>query len=567
MNFTSVPNGATVAYFSMEIALDPDMPTYSGGLGVLAGDILRSAADLGVGMVGVTLIHRKGYFRQHLDEQGTQTESPHDWSPEERLQPLDPIVTVEIEGREVKVRVWRFEVRGRNGHIVPVLLLDTALPDNTAADQTLTDHLYGGDERYRLIQETILGIGGVEILRALGQDTNLIYHMNEGHSSLLTLALLEHRLGESGKPQISDEEIEAVRKACVFTTHTPVPAGHDQFPRDLVTRVLGERRTERLEATACLPDDRLNMTYLGLRFSRYINGVSMRHGEVSLGMFPEYPVEAITNGVHVETWAAEPIGQLLDRYIPDWRDDNRYLRYAIKIPLDEIQHAHAENKRRLLQLTEERTGVWLDEGTFTIGFARRATPYKRAELLLSEPERLEYIAESAGPLQIIFGGKAHPNDGAGKDLIRHIFEVGQQFSDAVRIVYLEDYGWKLARLLTAGTDLWLNTPAPPREASGTSGMKAACNGVPSLSILDGWWVEGHIERVTGWAIAEDHSEAADEAAEIAALYDKLEHDIVPMYYDRPTDYARVMRSAIALNASFFNTQRVVSQYLHNAYSD
>lgn len=555
-----------IAYFSMEIALEPGIPTYAGGLGVLAGDILRSAADLEVPMIGVTLLHRKGYFRQHLDAEGDQSESPSVWSPEESLERLDVEVSVQIEGREVKVRPWRHVVEGITGGRVPVLLLDTDLPENGEWERTLTDHLYGGDRHYRLCQEVVLGMGGVAVLDAMKLDGDLIYHMNEGHSALLSLALMELLSGAADDGDVPlAERAERVRQRCVFTTHTPVPAGHDQFALEMVEKVLGPERTKQLSASGCLLDGVLNMTYLGLHCSRYINGVSMRHGEVSLGMFPGYPIHAITNGVHAATWVAPPFAELYDRHMPGWRHDNRYLRYAIQIPLHEIHSRHLEAKRTLLATIKASAGTTFREDTFTFGFARRATPYKRADLLLRDMERLKAIARQVGPVQVVYAGKAHPNDQPGKDMIRNIFQRAGQAEESVRIAYLENYNMTTAKLLVAGADLWLNTPRRPQEASGTSGMKAACNGVPSFSILDGWWVEGHVEGVTGWSIPHGHTAPDDESAEVAALYDKLERVILPLYYGAAPAYAEVMRSAIALNGSFFNTQRVVAQYMRNAY--
>ena len=561
-----LPYTPAVAYFSMEIALEPQIPTYAGGLGVLAGDILCSAADLEVPMAAVTLLHRKGYFQQRLDASGWQREESDAWSPEKKLELLPIVVTVLIEGRKVRIRPWLYRVSGLNGHKVPVFLLDTSLPENSPADRALTDSLYGGDSGYRLRQETVLGMGGVAVLRKLGYNSDLIFHMNEGHSSLLTLALLEERLKSTGSSTITPQDIESVRSRCVFTTHTPVPAGHDQFSKELATDVLGRERVALLETTGCMLNGALNMTYLGLRFSRYVNGVSMRHGEVSVGMFPGYPVQAITNGVHASRWTAAQFAALYDRYMPGWRHDNRYLRYAINIPLREIRETHAHVKRTLMNEVDRLTGVRLSDEAFTIGFARRATPYKRADLLFRDTERLREIAKRVGPLQVLYAGKAHPNDGDGKALILRIVSVAKDLRDDVRVVYLEDYDMALGKLLTSGTDLWLNTPRRPQEASGTSGMKAACNGVPSLSALDGWWIEGHIEGVTGWSLLDASANGAEEPAEVRALYEKLERVILPLYYRRPDDYAAVMRSAIALNASFFNTQRVVLQYVRNAYS-
>lgn len=556
---------AKVAYFSMEIALDPAMPTYSGGLGVLAGDMLRSAADLGAPVVGVTLLYRKGYFRQRLDANGNQSEEPYTWSPEVRLELMQPVGSVSIEGRTVRVRAWRYWVVGITGHRVPVYLLDTAVPENSPWDRTLTDHLYGGDEHYRLCQEVVLGIGGVALLDLLGHRDITGYHMNEGHSALLALALLERRLGRPNLGTASEEDIADVRRKCIFTTHTPVPAGHDQFSRDLMRQVLGAERAAVLEVTHCCPDYALNMTFLALRFSHYINGVAMHHGEISRGMFPRYVVRAITNGVHAVTWAAPALREVYDRHIPEWRCDNLYLRYAIGIPLEEIREAHARAKRALLAEVNERTGVKLDEKVMTIGFARRAATYKRADLLFSNPERLQWIVRHIGPLQVIYAGKAHPRDEGGKALIRRIFEVAASLNHSLKIVYVEDYDVTWGKLITSGVDLWLNTPQRPHEASGTSGMKAALNGVPSLSVLDGWWIEGCLEGTTGWAIGHGAEVPEDTSAEVASLYDKLELVILPMFYGRPTAFAEVMRSTIAVNGSFFNTQRMVSQYMSNAY--
>jgi starch phosphorylase len=555
----------TIAYFSMEIGLDAAIPTYSGGLGVLAGDTLRAAADMRLPMVAVTLLHRQGYFRQHLDASGNQSESPVVWVPEEVLEPLSPRVTVTIEGRSVQVGAWRSVVRGVFGHTVPVYFLDTDLEGNSPWDRTLTDHLYGGDSHYRLCQEVVLGLGGVMMLRALGYDRLQPYHMNEGHAALLTLALLEQQKADGGWFTVTDDDVEAVRQHCVFTTHTPVPAGHDRFPLNLVQQVLGKEWTAFLEQANCCLNGVLDMTYLALYFSRYVNGVAMRHRDVSQGMFPDYPIDAITNGVHAVTWTGMSFRNLYDHHIPGWRYDNFYLRYAVKIPLSDIQYAHAQAKRSLLDLVQQRTGVNLEEDVLTLGFARRAAAYKRADLLFSNLDRLRSMTRQVGPLQVIYGGKAHPQDAAGKALIRRIFAAAAEVGPSVRVVYLQNYDMALARDICAGVDLWLNTPQRPQEASGTSGMKAALNGVPSLSVLDGWWLEGHQEGVTGWAIGDGQGPGEDPSVEVASLYDKLERVILPLFYKQSTDFAKVMRSAIALNGSFFNAQRMISQYLSNAY--
>jgi glycogen phosphorylase len=425
--------------------------------------------------------------------------------------------------------------------------------------------LYGGDNRYRICQEAVLGIGGVSLLRALGYGNIQTYHMNEGHSALLTLALLYEQAEEHSLTSVELPDREAVRQRCVFTTHTPVPAGHDKFPQDLVEEVLGSEYGQALEAAGCYLEGTLNMTYLALNFSRYINGVSLRHEEVSRGMFPQYPINSITNGVHTVTWTALPFRGLYDCHFPEWRRDNAYLRYAVSIPLDEIQHAHRQAKEELLREVEQRTGVSLDSSVMTLGFARRTTAYKRADLLFSDLERLKRTAREVGPVQVIYAGKAHPKDSGGKALIRRVFQAAAALGDEVRVVYLEDYNIFLAKLICSGVDLWLNTPQRPHEASGTSGMKAALNGIPSLSILDGWWVEGHVEGVTGWSIEEDHTSGSHPDQELASLYDKLESVILPLFYRQPDAYARVMRYAIAINGSFFHSQRMLLQYMKNAY--
>ncbi len=568
MRILHLEDDSLVAYFSMEVGIDPSIPTYSGGLGILAGDTLRSGADLRVPMVGVTLLHRKGYFKQRLDADGVQTEEPVIWHPEEHLEPLDVTVTLQIEGRDVLIKVWKYDIRGVSGHIVPLYFLDTSSEENAEQDRGLTDHLYGGDDRYRLCQEVLLGMGGVAVLRAIVDSSEVHCHMNEGHSALLTLALLEeHTKRRAHKlTQATPVDIEAVRKRCIFTTHTPVPAGHDKFPMGMVRSILGDERTDALQNVACCGSDELNMTYLGLFFSRYINGVAMRHGEVSRGMFPSYPINAITNGVHAVMWTAEPFKKLFDKHVKGWRHDNFYLRYAMDIPLADIKKAHAEAKADLFKEIKERTGHKLNESVLTLGIARRSTPYKRLDLIFSDIERLRSIARDIGPIQIIYSGKAHPKDWPGKDIIKSIYQSSAAVDDLIDVVYVENYEMAFAKKLCAGVDLWINTPMRPREASGTSGMKAALNGVPSFSVLDGWWVEGHVEGVTGWSIGDAAVPPEEDFSnEVDSLYEKLEKLILPLYYGGPYGYGKVMRSSIAFNGSFFNTQRMMSQYLCNAY--
>ena len=555
-----------IAYFSMEVALENGMATYSGGLSVLAGDTLRSAADMGVPMVGVTLLHRKGYFSQRLDAEGMQQEDAVQWKIEDFLKEMPERAALKLADRTIHVRAWRYEIKGIGGFVVPVYFLDTDLPENADWDRTLTHFLYGGDTQYRLCQEAILGIGGVRILRALGLDDIRKFHMNEGHASLLTFALLDERPKEAGGAWVTMEDVEALRKICVFTTHTPVPAGHDQFGVDLVMRILG-----RPEITAMpeifLQEGRLNMTRLAINFSGYVNAVSQKHAEVSRRMFAGISVDAVTNGVHVASWTSAPFQKLFDTYMPGWRQDNLVLRYALKIPKEQIWVAHMEGKAELLRTVRQRTDVALDPDKLTLGFARRAAPYKRADLFFFDLDRLRQIAAKAGPLQVIYAGKAHPHDQPGKDLIQRIFQAKEALKNEIPIVYLENYDMTLGRMLTSGVDLWLNTPQPPLEASGTSGMKAALNGVPSLSVLDGWWIEGHMEGVTGWAFGDPSENAGPErpAADARSLYDKLENEVIPLFYKNPDRFRRIMIQTVALNGSYFNTQRMLSQYIVNAY--
>jgi len=549
-----------VAYVSMEIAVASGVATYSGGLGVLAGDVVRAAADAGYPMAGVTLLYRDGYFRQRLDAGGEQHESPQSWSPDTVLDAVPVTVTVRIGERDVVAGVWRYDVAGVDGDRVPVYFLDTDRAENDDAARALTRSLYGGDARYRLEQEALLGLGASAMLRALGHDRIATYHMNEGHSALLVLALLE-RANPHATPTFDD--LARVRERCVFTTHTPVPAGHDRFGLDLVQQVLAPEQVAVLRALDLVDGDVLNMTLLALRASRFTNAVAMKHGEVSRAMFHDDRVAALTNGVHAGTWTSAPFAALFDRRLPEWRRDNWQLRQAVGIPLDEIADAHANAKQALIERVAHATGKLLDPSRFTIGIARRATAYKRNDLILRDAGRLASIASRFGGVQLVFGGKAHPHDWDGKAMIRHIASAAHELSGVVEVVYVENYDMSWGATLTAGSDLWLNTPRPPNEASGTSGMKAALNGVPSLSVMDGWWIEGALDGVTGWSI--DADTGADDDRTADAVYRLLEDVVLPAYAHERARYLAVMRGAIAFNGSHFNAQRMLAQYAIEAY--
>lgn len=558
----------TIAYFSMEIGLRPDVPTYSGGLGILAGDSIRAAADLGLPMCAVTLLYRSGYFTQKLDEHGKQTEVPTAWNPDEMLQPMEPRISVPVEGRNVFIRAYCMHVIGVNGHRVPVYFLDTDLESNAPEDRAITHQLYGGDARHRIKQETILGIGGRRMLRAIGHDVTL-FHMNEGHASFLTVELLSEYICRTGRDAIDYDALSYVRPRCVFTTHTPIAAGHDRFAIEEVRRIVGDHPVfHRPDIYG--EDGILNTTRLAMNLSKYANGVAKKHGEVSRAMFPGYKIDAIVNGVHAASWASAPMQRLFDEHIPNWRRSNSELRGVLGMAPERVWGAHLECKRALVDRVRKESGVEMDPEALTLGFARRVTAYKRTDLLLSDPERLARISKEIGPIQIVYAGKAHPHDGIGKSMIERVFASIKALKADVRIAFLSNYNMELGGLLTSGVDVWVNLPEPPLEASGTSGMKAALNGVPSLSTPDGWWLEGMIENVTGWTIGAEpevgpHAPARDHEADRALVYDKLEHAVVPMYYRQRDRFVSMMMHAIALNGSYFTTQRMMRDYALRAY--
>jgi len=553
-------NQVKVAYFSMEIGINSAMPTYSGGLGVLAGDTLRSCADLGLPILGVTLLYQKGFFKQSIDKNGRQSESDVLWNPADHLEALPNEVSVQIEGRTVAIRAWLYKNQGTTGRINPIIFLDTDLPHNDPQDRPLTHHLYGRDAHYRLCQEAVLGIGGVRMIEALGCDKIVKYHMNEGHSALLTLELARRFEGQKDLKQ-------RVQHLCVFTTHTPVPAGHDKFPSKLAEQVLGDFVPKSIKKEV-YQNDSLNMTHLALLLSGYINGVAKKHGEVSRMMFPGYRISSITNGVHAGYWTSPAFAELFDHSLPGWKNDPLSLRSATAIKQRRIWDAHSEAKTALLDYVNRTYKLGMNEKVFTIGFARRAATYKRGHMLFADIERLKQIAtRSQGGIQIIYAGKAHPADEAGKQIIQQIIGSMKSVKGIISACYLENYDIEIAKLLTAGVDIWLNTPERPHEASGTSGMKAALNGVPHFSTLDGWWIEGHLENLTGWRIGGLSPNASEETyrQELDDLYGKLEHLILPLYYQDRERWINIMRHTIALNGAYFNTHRMVQEYVLNAY--
>ncbi|MFB0563252.1 MAG: alpha-glucan family phosphorylase [Candidatus Lokiarchaeia archaeon] len=545
-----------IAFFTMEIGLDRGIPTYGGGLGILAGDTVRSSADLKLPLVAVTLISKKGYFKQELTPDGSQIEHPDEWDPSQSMTLLQEEVNVQIQNRDVKVKAWLYEVQSLVGGAIPVLFLDTDIEGNSPEDRGICYNLYGDDGVNRLKQEMILGIGGVRILDALGFQIRR-YHMNEGHSSLLALELLR-KYGM---------DVDRVRDLCIFTTHTPVEAAHDKFPYDLVRDVMGNFIP--LETLKNLGgQDRLNLTLLALNLSEYINGVSKKYQDTSSQLFPGYQINTITNGVHSYTWTCESFKRIFDKYMPGWANEPELLVRVDTIPGEELWHAHTEAKKILIDYVNEKTNIGMDYDTLTIGFARRATGYKRATLIFSDLDKLRKINKKGG-IQVIFAGKAHPRDDSGKKIIKNVFDYIEELRDEIKIVYLPNYNMSLSCRMVSGVDVWLNTPLPPFEASGTSGMKAAHNGVLNFSVLDGWWIEGWIEDVTGWAIGphpyEKSSEEERRTRELEDLYSKLEYVIVPMYYQRRDEWITMMKNSIGKIAYYFNSHRMMRRYITEAY--
>jgi starch phosphorylase len=545
-----------IAYFSMEIGLSNNIHTYNGGLGILAGDMIRSSADLRVPLVGITLVSKKGHFRQEITSDGKQVEHPDPWEPSEFMQLLSTEVKVQIQKRDVHIRPWLYTVKSQTGGVISVYFLDTDIEGNNPEDREITSFLYGGDERYRLKQEIVLGIGGVKILDALGLGIRK-YHMNEGHSSLLALELL----------QKNGMDTDKVRSLCVFTTHTPIEAGQDKFSYDLVRDVLGDPVP--LDVLKKLGgQERLNMTLFALNLSNYHNGVAKRHRDSSKAMFPGYEIRTITNGVHSYTWTCESFRNLYDKYFPGWANEPDLLVRADGILDEDVWRAHEEAKKVLINYVNNVTKVGMDYQTLTLGFARRATGYKRTDLLFSDLEKLKR-ANRKGRIQLIFAGKAHPKDDSGRKLIEQIFGYAQKLKGEIKIVYLANYDMDLAAKLVSGVDVWLNTPLRPLEASGTSGMKAAHNGVINFSVLDGWWIEGWIEGVTGWAIGPQPNEnvSAEEGRrrELDDLYNKLEYIVVPMFYSGRDDWMKMMKNSIGKIAYHFNTHRMMQRYATEAY--
>jgi len=601
-----------IAYFSMEFGLTECLPIYSGGLGILAGDHLKSASELGIPLVGVGLLYQQGYFRQYLNADGWQQETypdndfynlPIQLETDDAGKPV--LVSVDFPERKVALRIWRVNV-GR----VPLYLLDTNTPENQPRDRKITYQLYGGDEETRIQQEIVLGIGGLRALRALGIEA-AVCHMNEGHAAFLALERIRHAMGRDGLT--FEEAFELVRAGTVFTTHTPVPAGIDIFDPQLVEKYfhgfyeqLGLSRDEFIgygRWNSKNPYEQFNMALLRFGPPAGANGVSRLHGEVSRRMWQsnwpnvplsEVPIESITNGIHTRSWISQEMSALLSRYLgPNWLrkpGDQTVWKNVERIPDVELWRIHERRRERLVAFTRARLAdqlrrrgtnakeietafETLGPETLTIGFARRFATYKRATLLLRDPERLKrLLLNEERPVQFVFAGKAHPRDNQGKELIKQLVHFGRQEGVRRRFVFLEDYDMSVARYLVQGVDVWLNTPQRPLEASGTSGMKVVPNGGLNLSVLDGWWVEGY-ETETGWAVGagEEYNEPAyRDEVESKSLFDVLENEVVPLFYDigsgdLPRKWIARVKSSMTRLAPVFNTNRMVREYTERFY--
>ncbi len=601
-----------IAYLSAEFGLHECIPMYSGGLGVLAGDHMKAASDLGIPMVGVGLLYRRGYFRQYLNADGWQQESyPHYDTfnlPLEQVMDDDgepKMFRMAVGGREVIIQIWRVKV-GR----IDLYLLDTGHVDNHPDDRRITQILYGGDTEMRIRQEIVLGIGGMRALVELGIKCS-VYHMNEGHSAFLALERIRRRMNDQ---QLTfNEAREATRVSHVFTTHTPVPAGIDRFSQELVAKyfkdfwpLIGLDYNSFMMLGGANPSDPtspFNMATMAINLASYVNGVSKLHGDVSRKMWRhqwpsldlnEIPIDSVTNGVHAESWLSPEMVHLFDRYIgPEWQhdeEDNEVWGRIEKISNEELWRAKERSRQRLVvfarerlaqqlkhrgesRATVERANDALDMEAFTIGFARRFATYKRANLLFRDQERLlKLLKNPEMPVQLILAGKAHPKDEPGKNIIREIIHIARDAGVRDRIVFLENYNINVARHMVQGSDIWLNTPRVPMEASGTSGMKAVLNGTLHVSTYDGWWAEGYSPEI-GWTIG--HGEIYDEKdeqdqIESELLYDMLEKEIVPTFYDRsqgrvPRDWTEMIKRSLQRNCPYFNTNRMLREYTQKAY--
>ncbi len=535
----------SVAYLSMEIALENDIKTYAGGLGILAGDFLRSAARKNFPIVAVTLISRQGYFKQKISSAGDQIEQidrDYDFS---KLKKLPNEVSINIGHDTVRIGVWKYLI-GNSRFGVPVFLLDTDISGNKAIYKKLTAKLYGGGLEDRLRQEMILGFGAVKMLAELGYKNIDTYHLNEGHGAFAAIELFNNL-----KEGADEEKVKKVKEKCVFTTHTPIKTIYDEFPLEMI---LKNQPDFPCRLSTLVNNSQVSTLEMGLYFSRYTNGVSLAHRKLLNNIFPDINFKAITNGVDSLFWTAPEFKKIYDKYLAGWQEDYKLLKMAGGIPDGEIWGAHQKAKRRLLKYIQENYKIDWQDNILTICFARRFTEYKQPLFILSDIERLLEMTGEGEKIQLIFAGKAHLRDLNGQSMIKSLNQIKKKYKK-LKLVFLENYDLNLARLLVAGSDVWLNNPLPPQEACGTSGMKAAHNGVMQISTLDGWWPEGFKSGKTGWAIDD-----------VNDLYEILKKEVLPFYYEQPEIWQKMMKDTIMINAAYFNSDRMLEQYIDEAYS-
>tara|TARA_B100001113_G_scaffold353408_1_gene357637 strand:- start:595 stop:2244 length:1650 start_codon:yes stop_codon:yes gene_type:complete len=539
-----------VGYFTAEIGIWSELHTYSGGLGVLAGDHVKSAADAEINLIGVTLLYREGYGRQHIDETGNQTESFAAIDPSDHLIDTGLELTLPLDGGTLYSKIWKIEVVGVTGHVVPVYFLDTHHPENSEYHRRLGARLYGGNDDVRIRQEYLLGVGGVRLLNKMDKDFSGL-HLNEGHCSFALLELLNQGWSRAD-----------LSKKILFTTHTPVPAGHDRFNWDDVNEVLGELMPDdAVELVKSVGDPeggaRCSMSHLAVALAEQVNAVSNLNAEVASKMFDNYQIHPLTNGVHHITWTSPIMAELFNSQLPGWKQNPTLLANADQLSSDDLLDARRKNRKVFRELVKASTGVELKEDRLTIGFARRFATYKRANLVFHDLDKLREFG--AGKIQFVFSGKAHPRDEGGKQLIRDIYGSAKHISQDIPVAFLENYDMDTGLAITSGVDIWLNNPVRPMEASGTSGMKAAMNGVPNCSILDGWWPEGCQHGVNGWAIGSSEDERDDER-DAENIYSVLQNEVLPSWEKGNQIWANIMRASIATSARFTGA-RMISEYM------
>jgi glycogen phosphorylase len=541
-----------VAFVSMEFGLQSDMKTYCGGLGILSGDIFKSTTDLGYQMVGFSLLCKEGYFKQSINGD-EQTEEPDIWDHNKLLNRLDPIYKLELINRTINYQLLQYNYTSPISNTTnSIYFIDTDLDSNTLEIRNISKSIYPPDKNVWYLQQFLLGLATPQIAHNLNLNVD-IYHLNESHAVSLALALMKIH-----------NDVTKVRESLVFTTHTPLEGANQKMNIDLLQTYLKQDLIDIIPKELII-DNTVNYTSLAIHFAKVSNAVAKRHKQVTTQMYPDKDIKYITNGVHIPTWACDGLAKIYDQYLGNWRIDNNALRMVGVIPDQLLWDNHMNNKSNLVSFLESIGYEEFDKHAFTIGFARRTTGYKRADFVLTQVDRLRSIAKKYGKLQIVFSGKAYPTDIEGKALVHKLLQATKLSDENLKIAFIPDYDMDIAKKIILGVDLWLNNPLPPLEASGTSGMKASLNGIPNFSILDGWWVEGHLEGQTGWNIGKDLCVGDScQLIEIEDLYSKLENQIYESWTDRKA-WSRIIKSCIALNGTYFNTNRVVQEYFLISY--